>query len=92
MLRFLASQICFSDKSVFQVMTEKSKFVRRRTGDKFHPDCIVPTSKHPPYVTVRSAISIKSPGRLYIVEGTMKTDQYKVVLKETATFANEGMV
>lgn len=76
------SQVCFSDESIFQVMAEKSKFVRRRPGEKFHPDCIVPTVKHPPSIMVWSVINSKGPGRLYIVEGTMRAEQYKGVLQQ----------
>lgn len=74
-------QVCFSDESIFQVLMEKSKFVRRRPGEQFKPGCIVPTVKHPPSIMVWSVISGKGTGRLYIVEKTMKQDQYKKVLE-----------
>lgn len=62
-------------------MMEKTKFVRRRPGEQNKPECIVPTIKHPPSVMLWSVISGKGTGRLYIVEKTMRQDQYKKVLE-----------
>lgn len=56
-------------------------FVRRKPGEKYKPDCIIPTVKHPPSIMVWSVISGKGTGRLYIVEKTMRQDQYKKVLE-----------
>ena len=63
-------------------MSEKSTFVRRRRGEKYHEDCIIPTVKHPQSVMVWSVINYLGTGRLYIVQGTMRQDQYRKVLKE----------
>lgn len=73
--------MCFSDESVFQILSEKTKFVRRRPNEKYKPECIVPTIKHPPSVMVWSVISGKGTGRLYVVENTMRQDQYRKVLE-----------
>lgn len=73
--------MCFSDESTFQVLVDKSSFVRRRPGEQFHADCLVERVKHPVSVMVWSVISAKGMGSLYIVEGTMKQDQYKRVLE-----------
>lgn len=73
--------MCFSDESTFQILVDKSSFVRRRPGEQFHADCLVERVKHPVSVMVWSVISAKGMGRLYIVEGTMKQDQYKRVLE-----------
>lgn len=43
--------------------------------------CIVGSVKHPTSIMVWSVISWKGTGRLYIVEGTMRQDQYKKVLE-----------
>lgn len=59
---------------------DKSAFVRRRPGEKYHPDCIVERVKHPLKIMVWSVICAQGTGRLYIVEGTMRQDQYVKVL------------
>lgn len=63
-------------------MQNKAQYVRRRANEKFHEDCVKRTVKHPTKVMIWSVISGKGTGRLYVVEGTMKQDQYKKVLQE----------
>lgn len=75
------SRVCFSDESTFEIMVDKARFVRRRTGEAFNRDCIVERVKHPTSVMVWSVISVHGPGRLYIVEGMMNQVQYKKVLE-----------
>ena len=62
-------------------MCDKGQFVRRRASEEFHQECVISTVKHPTSVMVWSVISSKGLGRLYIVEGTMRQDQYKKVLE-----------
>lgn len=73
--------MCFSDESTFEILQNKAQFVRRRPREKHHSDCIVQTVKHPTKVMIWSVISGKGTGRLYVVKGTMKQDQYKEVLQ-----------
>lgn len=73
--------MCFSDESTFEILDNKAQFVRRRRGEKFHPDCVVQTVKHPTKVMIWSVISGKGTGRLYVVKGIMRQDQYKEVLQ-----------
>ncbi|KAJ4447176.1 hypothetical protein ANN_09177 [Periplaneta americana] len=73
--------VCFSDESTFQYLMDKAMFVRRRKGESFPPGCLVNTVKHPMSVMIWSVISGKGSGRLYIVQGTMKQDQYIQVLE-----------
>lgn len=63
-------------------MMHKSQYVRRRPGEKFNPDCVASTVKHPTKVMIWSVISGKGTGCLYIVRDTMKQDQYKDVLQD----------
>ena len=62
-------------------MMDKTAFVRRRTNEKFHPNCIVETVKHPASVMIWSVICGQGAGRLYKVVGTMRQNQYKEVLE-----------
>lgn len=78
----LIFQVCFSDESMFQVLDEKSKFVRRKSDEKFLSECTAPTIKHPLSVMVWSVISMKGLGPLYIVDGTMNAVKYQTVLEE----------
>jgi len=75
------NKVVFSDESTFEILADKAQFVRRRTGEQHHPECVVTTVKHPTSIMVWSCISTKGTGRLYIVQGTMKQDQYKTVLQ-----------
>ena len=63
------------------MLSDKSQFVRRKVTEKFHPDCVINTVKHPQYVMVWSVISGRGTGRLYIVEGTMRQGQYIETLR-----------
>lgn len=78
-LRFL--QVCFSDESSIQILQDCTQFVRRRANEKFHKDCVVQRVKHPQSVMIWGVISAKGNGRLHIVEGTMRQDQYIQVLE-----------
>ena len=48
---------------------------------KHNSDCVVQRVKHPLSIMVWSVISNQGTGRLYIVEGTMRQDQYIKVLE-----------
>ena len=62
-------------------MTDKSQFVRRRHGVENNHDCVVSTVKHPSYIMVWSVKNSRGTGRLQIVQGTLKQEQYKNILK-----------
>ncbi|GFW85104.1 uncharacterized protein TNCV_3248441 [Trichonephila clavipes] len=73
--------VCFSDESTFEILQNKAQFLRRRRGEKFHSDCVVQTVKHPTKLMIWSVISGKGTGRLVVVKGMMRQDQYKDVLQ-----------
>ena len=60
-------------------MTDKSQFVSH--GEENNPDCVVSTVKHPSYIMVWFIINSRSTGRLQIVQGTLKQEQYKNILE-----------
>ncbi|GFU96835.1 uncharacterized protein TNCV_5093091 [Trichonephila clavipes] len=68
-------------KDVYFWRSNKTQFVRRRDGEKFHYDCVVRTVKHPTKIMVRSVITGKGTGRLDVVKGMMRQDQYKMSCK-----------
>ncbi|GFX29284.1 uncharacterized protein TNCV_3218181 [Trichonephila clavipes] len=73
--------VCFSNESTFEILQNIAQFVRRRHGEKSHSDCVVQTVKHPTKIMIWSVISSKDTGRLYVVKGMMRQDQYKDVLQ-----------
>ncbi|GFY29695.1 uncharacterized protein TNCV_1812751 [Trichonephila clavipes] len=73
--------VCFSHESIFKILQNKAQFVRRRCGEKFHSDYVAQTVKHPTKIMIWSVISGKGTGRLYVVKGMMRQDQYKDVLQ-----------
>ncbi|GFY23537.1 transposable element Tcb2 transposase [Trichonephila clavipes] len=56
------------DKDAFFWRSNKTQFVRRRDGEKFHSDCVVRTVKHPTKIMIWSVISGKGTGRLDVVK------------------------
>ncbi|GFX28176.1 uncharacterized protein TNCV_425031 [Trichonephila clavipes] len=44
--------VCFSDESTFEILQNKTQFVCRRRGEKFHSDCVVQTVKHPTKIMI----------------------------------------
>lgn len=73
--------VCFSDESSFQILSDTTMFVRRKSGEQFNTDCVVNTIKHPTSVMMWAVISGKGVGRLYVVEGTLRQDQYRQVIE-----------
>ena len=76
-----AFQVVFSDESSLHILDDRRQHVRRRVGNQLHKDCVVQRVKHPLSVMVWGAISVHGVDRLHIVEGTMRQDQYKKMLK-----------
>ncbi|GFX48804.1 uncharacterized protein TNCV_3479881 [Trichonephila clavipes] len=70
-----------SDERTFEILQNKTQFVRHRDGEKFHSDCVVRTVKHPTKIMIWSVISGKGTRRLDVVKGMMRQDQYKMSCK-----------
>lgn len=59
-------------------------FVRRRKGEEYHPDCVVPTIKHGGgSVMIWGCMAADGVGKMFICEGRMNSEKYVNVL-ETA--------
>lgn len=71
------SKICYSDASTFQLQTSTIPKLWNKISS---PSPIRPTLKHPTKFMVWSVMSVKGAGRLHVVEGNIKTDQYVHVL------------
>jgi len=74
---------------------DKTAFVRRRSKEKFQPNFIVETVKHPPSVMIWSVICGQGSGCLYVVKGIMRQEQYKTLLEnqllpQMADWSNDG--
>ncbi|GFX34305.1 uncharacterized protein TNCV_3226521 [Trichonephila clavipes] len=61
-----------SDERTFEILQNKTQFVRRCDGEKFHSDCVVWTVKRPTKIMIWSVISGKGTGRLGVVKGMMR--------------------
>ncbi|CAK9810828.1 Transposable element Tc1 transposase [Anthophora plagiata] len=73
--------VYFSDEATFQIMDNRAQFIRRRPIETYNMDCAVKTVKRPASVMIWSVITAKEMGRLYVIEGTMRQDQYRKVLE-----------
>lgn len=76
------AKVIFSDESKFNLHgTDGIEFVRRRTGEEFHPDCLHSTVKHPLGQMVWGCITAKGVGRLMFVKGTVNAEVYISILR-----------
>ena len=70
-------KILFSDESIFELIPSRRVFVRRRNGEKYHPDCVVPTIKHGGgKVQVWGCMSASGVGTLAVVNGRLDAAGY----------------
>src|SRR5690606_13705752 len=74
-------RVCFSDESHFEILSNRSAHVFRQVGERFADNCIKRKVKHATKIMVWSVISVKGPGRLYMVEGMMDGHQYERVME-----------
>ena len=75
--------VLWSDESAFQLFCgAKRAHVRRRVGERYSPQCIVPTVKHGGgSLMIWGCMSGLGVGQVYRCEGTMRQDQYIRVLR-----------
>jgi len=71
----------FTDESSIQILQGKTTFMRRKPNEKLIDDCVKKCVKHPLSIMIWSVINYKGTGRLYIVDGTMRQQQYLSVLE-----------
>jgi transposase len=74
-------KVVFSDESKFNLHgSDGVHFVRRRISEKYHPDCILGTVKHPPGQMVWGCISCAGVGQLHFINGTVNAPEYIKIL------------
>ena len=70
-------KVLFSDESIFELIPRRRVFVRRRKGEKYHPDCVVPTVKHGGgKIQVWGCMSASGVGTLKVVNGRLNAAAY----------------
>jgi hypothetical protein len=76
-------KVIFSDESPFTLFQWAGKqYVRRRPGEEFKDECLVPTVKHGGgKIQVWGCFSWQGAGPLYRVKGLMDGKQYREILK-----------
>ena len=76
-------RVIFSDESWFQNMENgRRRFVRRRVGEAFRPDCVMQTVKHPLKVMIFGAISHQSKSPVIFIDGPVNQTKYQEILAE----------
>lgn len=57
-------------------------FVRRRVGEEYHPDCVVPTVKHGGgSIMICGCMAADGVGEMFFCEGRMNSEKYEEVLE-----------
>lgn len=75
--------VLWSDESKFNLWRNDGRqFVRRKSGEEFHPDCLERTVKHPASVMVWGCFSWYAVGRLHICEGMVNQQQYLHIIED----------
>ena len=65
-------KVLFLDESTFELVHGRRTFVRRRKGERYHPDCTVPTVKHEGgKIQVWGCMAASGLGTLKVVEGRL---------------------
>ena len=75
-------KVIFSDESKFNLHGPDGRdYVRRRSGEAFHPDCLRSTVKYPAGQMVWGCFSYFGIGHLYFIDSTVKAKNYIDILK-----------
>ena len=67
----------FSDESRISIFGQDGlKYVRRRVGEAYRPECCTPTMKHPISIMIWGCMAWGAVGRLQIMEGNVNARKY----------------
>ena len=76
-------KVIFSDESRFCTVSDAPQLVRRTSREAMKPECLQRTTKHPPpAVMIWGCMTSTNVGRMYFVEKTMNSEQYRKVLTD----------
>ena len=83
----------FSDESRISIFDQDGlKYVRRRVGEAYRPECCTPTMKHPVSIMIWGCMAWGAVGRLQIMEGTVNARKYvETVLERKLQQSAEGI-
>ena len=76
------NRVIFSDETKVNLFGSDGRvYVRRRSSEEYHSNCILPTTKHPSGQMVWGCISSFGIGHLNFVDGTVNGTVYKQILE-----------
>lgn len=87
-------RVLFSDESQFEVFGSKRRvFVRRSTQERMLDSCVIPTVKHGGgSVMVWGCFGGRATGDLVKIEGILKKEGYKKILKENVVRSGQRLI
>ena len=75
--------VIWSDESKFNLYrSDGHQFVRRRSDEEYHPDCLETTVKYPASAMVWGCFTWYNIGRLHLCKGTVNQAQYLKILED----------
>lgn len=86
--------VLWTDESKFELFgTNRRRFVRRKTNEKYNPSCIAPTVKHGGgSVMVWGCFSYEGLGELFKIDGIMRKEHYHNILQRVAIPCGIGLI
>lgn len=83
-------KVIFSDETRISLFSSDGiRYVRRRSGEAFLPECMLPTMKHPVSVMIWACMAAKGVGRMQVMKGNVNAKIYideilKMKVKQSA--------
>lgn len=76
------ARVTFSDESKFNLFgPDGNAVVRRRKGERYSDNCILPTVKHSPYIMVWGAITRFGVGEIIMLRGSVNAMEYQKIIE-----------